>query len=500
MNRAQSAPRALQRAAAPKITSTVDPQQEQKEGQKRERKVNQDASWQQWVGLARSSNRQVKPRWSSAIDTHRNQPYFYDRVTRESTWVKPANFDRDLKAYHTAIKQSKTGSTPIKNPLDSNSNTFGACIPPAPPLKSCSLDLNPCTCEVGGDLIKPAAVEWNKSFNGCSIASSWGELLGMEDDHESDTEFQNIPKPKWKSAIDPSTEHRYYYHREDRVTMWSKPDQYDEDRRLYKAATKLYKEQRQKTIEDNKENRSTKSGALQFDPSTGGSFVLNSLPSPGNMNSTATEIIKSNFSLNTPRGARNPKVVKGDGNPRDDYDSKPQYPDEITVTKKRITRFNFFKKIRLGAKGEPQLESRDETNVLASKMEIMDRNARIGYGSVGTRTRGGSAWTSEWGQTVMASRDDYIEWMRSPKEGEAESAALDHSEILVRDHDKYMVTEFPVDDEWEGDSVVSDISMFDVRETMEPMSNLCSMTANMFGGSARRKSFSQQSRSASNGR
>jgi len=456
-----------------------------------------------------------KPRYSFAYCTERNKPYYYDRKTRKTTWKKPPNFDKEWQAYQMALEEYDDGGCSVYS-----------CAPPAPPPFSSSKS-NPHRQQrqqprqyqnVRGHNQRGAGHSL-ASFAACSAASSWREYLGGDDDFLkqpenkhllNDAGFQAIEKPTWRSAVDEGTGKTYYYHRMTRETTWYKPPTYDQERQEYKRRRDEYVKKSRKDYS----GLSPRSKALGAGSSSGfaaASKIIRSL-SPKNMRKPESRSPEQAKSRETPSPLR--ELAPDDYDPT--YGNRPRHKF-ASMFKRNSRKPSNNSHAHTKSPAVPARKSREPVHIYHEQDYYNDLDEPIplctsptyGTGATGTTTQYSKRSERSSECTTRVSEEtrkrheepeeeltpaqlDYIEWVRSPSRntGGIQTPASrgpfgdrysrgGFEETIVSpvnidpNTDRYVVFEFPVEENWEMKTMVSDISMFEPTNQMFSMDAIC---------------------------
>jgi len=118
-----------------------------------------------------------KPLWKTAVDPRTGRTYWYNRITRESTYNPPPE-------------------------------AFGGTPPASPTRAAVTTAASPKQGETG-----PAKTAGTNTVVSNAGTSEPGKLLPKK------------PKPQWKAVVDKNTGRTYYYHRKTRETTWTIPEE-----------------------------------------------------------------------------------------------------------------------------------------------------------------------------------------------------------------------------------------------------------------------------------
>jgi len=170
--------------------------------------------------------------WNATLDKLSNKIYYYHRVTKEVTWIKPLGYDEVNNATTTTpenIERSRTMPTSnvgggnkgdINKEKENAVNTTAAAAvektPTTPSRKKIGL---------GSMLSKKnkSKVEDNKQISTTKSEAALAAVVESTKITNANTNAKQT-KNNWRATIDASTNKTYYYNKKTKEVSWTKPD------------------------------------------------------------------------------------------------------------------------------------------------------------------------------------------------------------------------------------------------------------------------------------
>ena len=179
----------------------------------------------------------IKPIWRAATDS-KGRMYYYNRITRETTWTKPDETMLEA-AIHTTPPPSSVGGNELMHWRKAYDQKSGK-----PYFYNVQTKVRQWTVPDGwveSDPTVKGAVGLTESLGPPSVSPSRKLLSSSIVDRATlSRERLEFPEvPTWKEAVDPKTGRTYWYNKMTRETQWNKPEELqfvDDDQALHEDA------------------------------------------------------------------------------------------------------------------------------------------------------------------------------------------------------------------------------------------------------------------------
>ena len=172
--------------------------------------------------------------WNATLDKSSNKIYYYHRVTKEVTWIKPLGYDEVNNATSSTENIERSRTMPTSNvgrgKVDINKEKENAANTTTTAAKKNTPTTTPSRKKIGlGSMLskksksKVDAVDNSKQI---STAKSEAALAAVQESTKitSANTAAKQTKSNWRATIDASTNKTYYYNKKTKEVSWTKPD------------------------------------------------------------------------------------------------------------------------------------------------------------------------------------------------------------------------------------------------------------------------------------